>query len=111
MHQSMKTFLIIGSIVLLWAGSSGLLGLVFRIVQPCMSLGVVVCTLLLLAVSRNENSWRRLTWQPYEDDDSNIILFGILFGVPVAILFAALLEWLLMLILIQFGIELLAIAS
>ncbi|MEM7132795.1 MAG: hypothetical protein AAF702_41210 [Chloroflexota bacterium] len=93
MLQSLKTLLIVAGIVALWAGSSALYGWRYQFVLPCMSLGVAVCALLLILVSRNEDNWRQLTWQPYSGEQSAWLLFGCLFGLPVMILVGALVTW------------------
>lgn len=99
MPQSMKTLLIVSVIILLWAGSSALYGSIFQLVQPCMSFGVVICAVMLLLINRDENSWRRLTWQPYDEKQSPGLLLVFLVGLPVTILVGALVTWLVALIL------------
>lgn len=93
MRQGLQTLLIIMGIVASWALPSALFGWKYENAQPCMSLAVVICALLLLLASRNENTWRRLTWQPYDEKQSAWLLLGFLFGIPVMILVGVLVTW------------------
>lgn len=53
-----------------------------------MTFGVFIAAGMLLAASNNENSWRRLTWQPYDEEESSGLLLGCLALAPIIILFA-----------------------
>lgn len=109
MPQSMKTLLIVTALIVWWAGASAVYGLTLQWVQPCMSFGVVICALLLLLVSRNENSWKRMTGQPYDEEQSAGFLLIFLIGLPVTILLGAFVTWLGTLILMWLGFPALSI--
>lgn len=84
-------------VIVLWAAPSAFLGRAFGIVQPCAFLGIILCLLLLLPISRNEDTWRRLTFQGYDEEgregiDSNPakLVLGLLVVLPFIIFFGAL---------------------
>lgn len=104
MPQSIKSLSIVIAVILLWAGASTFLGQVTNSVQQCISLGVVLCSWVLLIVSRDEFTWRLLTGQISGEENERRksgeqslfrvgLLFGFLFGVPITIFLMALITW------------------
>lgn len=94
MPQPLKSLLIVVTVIVAWAGTSALFGSMLGVMMPCMSLGVFMSGLFLLIASNHENNWKRLTWQPYNEEESSGVLFMILVGFPVTILAGGLFVWL-----------------
>ncbi|MEM7133197.1 MAG: hypothetical protein AAF702_43255 [Chloroflexota bacterium] len=106
MPQSIKSFLIITAIIAIWAAPSALLGASYQIALPCTSLGILIAGIMILAISNNEDLWKRITWQDYEESDANDgvmeplgLVFGCLVGLPISILLLAIASWIVGLIL------------